>query len=272
MANEFAVNSLGMLFIGFALATWFFGANTLQTYVYFQRYDDGLLLKAVVIIVFISDMFNTIFNCWGIYMELVQTPILPLQGNMQSNGGNYACRFIHKSILTSRFFSSNLPPRMLPFSSCNGNRISGSTCLDADVQSKLLRSKRIPSVLAQQMVDRGDPLTAASITSLYLVGKALPMANEVCIALALGLVTLTDVVITVTLVWYLFEGKSSLGPTSKLLDGLILYCVQRGILTTVSHVIVLVLWFALPTNWAWTLFQFSLGKGASPRSPTSLTF
>lgn len=27
MANELAVNSLGMLFIGFALATWLFGAN-----------------------------------------------------------------------------------------------------------------------------------------------------------------------------------------------------------------------------------------------------
>lgn len=27
MANELAVNSLGMLFIGFTLATWLFGAN-----------------------------------------------------------------------------------------------------------------------------------------------------------------------------------------------------------------------------------------------------
>lgn len=28
-------------------------------------------------------MLNTIFTCWGMYLELVQTPILPLQGNMR---------------------------------------------------------------------------------------------------------------------------------------------------------------------------------------------
>ncbi|KAF8137069.1 hypothetical protein EV363DRAFT_1534347 [Boletus edulis] len=271
MANEFAVNSLGMLFIGFTLATWLFGANvgdltTLQTYVYFQRYDDGFLLKVVVVIVF------TVFTCWGIYMEIVQTPILPLQGNMQSTRGIYPyCPvWCHKLILTARVSQLESTAADVAifivqwYSTYLGQPnpvLTSSLAFWLEVYTKvhhlppffvLPKWFVLHSVLAKQMVDR--------VNSLYLAGKSLPLLNEVCFALALGLVTLTDIVITISLVGYLFDGKSSFGPTSQLLDGLILYCVQRGILTTVSHVIVVVLWFTLPTNWAWTLFQFSLGK------------
>ncbi|KAG8216565.1 hypothetical protein J3R82DRAFT_6746 [Butyriboletus roseoflavus] len=110
----------------------------------------------------------------------------------------------------------------------------------------------------------GIALTGTSITSLYLAGSKLPLLNQVFVALALGLVTLTDIVITLSLIRYLYDSKASSRKTSSLLDSLIVYCAQRGILTTVSHLLVLVLWFTLPTEWTWTLFQFGLGKGPRP--------
>ncbi|KAG9311605.1 hypothetical protein JVU11DRAFT_7814 [Chiua virens] len=116
-------------------------------------------------------------------------------------------------------------------------------------------------VLALLGFASGIALTGTTITTLYLAGKPLPLLNQLFVALALGMVTLTDIIITVSLIWYLYDGRSSsAGTTSHHLDGLILYCIQRGILTMVSHVLVVALWFALPTRWEWTLFQFSLGK------------
>ncbi|KAJ7283860.1 hypothetical protein C8J57DRAFT_1498861 [Mycena rebaudengoi] len=75
-----------------------------------------------------------------------------------------------------------------------------------------------------------------------------------------GLAALNDVVITVSMCYYLQSSRSGLPSTNLFVDRLIIYAVSRGTLTAITQVLFLVTNVALPNLTYWQPFHQAVGK------------
>ncbi|KIJ63749.1 hypothetical protein HYDPIDRAFT_29098 [Hydnomerulius pinastri MD-312] len=247
------VYSLGMVFFGYTLATWLFGVNTLQAYTYFQNYNDGLLMKLTVIAIFTLDVANTALNCWGIYLFIIpgfgEYPELNIPLVLETTVMDVSIFIVHCFFAQSVWHVSR------------HNRWLTSLIV---MSATVALGNGLGETLVYSMTELGSLNYFAALSGLTVnalrSSMGIPSITTPLVTLGLGFVTFTDLTITIALVYYLHQGKSSIGPTSTLLDKLMLYSVRRGVLTTVTQVLVLALWFSLPSESTWALFQLSLGK------------
>ncbi|KAH7884230.1 hypothetical protein F5I97DRAFT_1887830 [Phlebopus sp. FC_14] len=199
-------STLGMEFVGFILAIWLFGINTVQAYRYFQTYNDRLFLKLIVAADIIADVANTILTSWGLYIQFV--------------------------VNFGQAFDLNPP-------------------LVAETIATFINIFIVQCFLAQSIFRVSNRNKSLTVFIIILS----------IIELVVGLGAVTDLVITISLVIYLSRGNVNVSyPTSSILDRVITFIVQRGLLIMVNQVSLAVLYISMPGNWAWAIFQFGLSK------------
>ncbi|KAJ7590460.1 hypothetical protein C8J56DRAFT_937554 [Mycena floridula] len=105
---------------------------------------------------------------------------------------------------------------------------------------------------------------AAALSSTILVtifpAFALLQTYQSAIAIWLGSAAVTDVIITVLLVSFLRKSKSGFKDSDTIVDKIILMAVQTGLVTSLSSIVVLVVYVSVPGTTIMFIWDFSLAK------------
>ncbi|KAJ7652810.1 hypothetical protein DFH06DRAFT_1205747 [Mycena polygramma] len=85
--------------------------------------------------------------------------------------------------------------------------------------------------------------------------------NHIAGSLELGSSMLCDLLITISLVYYLRGSSSGFKGTQGAVNKIIMYSINTGMVTNVFALVNLVTWLAAPrTDFTWAVFHFALGK------------
>ncbi|KAF8212837.1 hypothetical protein K438DRAFT_1957427 [Mycena galopus ATCC 62051] len=232
---SFDVNgTLGAIQIGVSVSYVLFGVATTQTYIYYSRFpDDSRMLKALTAFVWFCDIAHTL--CLG--QSLYTFTIL-----------DYA----HPERLAGP------PPRSL----CASTLFSGLTA--ASVQAffsyriySFNKKVYIPSVIWFMAFLHLSGRIVIFITSLRTPSLNVYVTQwEWLITTNWIISVVSDVVITTTLVVILHRQRSDImrRKTAALVDKLILWTIETGMLTSASSILMLAFFVGMKSNYVWIAF------------------
>ncbi|KAJ7278289.1 hypothetical protein C8J57DRAFT_1503194 [Mycena rebaudengoi] len=218
--------ALGTVFIGFTIATTLYGITILQTYLYFKHYSkDPVALKGFVFLLWLLDSLTTVFVAHSLYtylvLNLAENEVVDIITLLVQCFFGYQVFRFSKSKIISGFIVS---------------LSLAAFCLD------------IKMVVQNSFQD----LSIASLASrdVFVIGSIVQ-----------GLSALCDIVITVSLIYYLRGSKSGImQSTNTLIDTLILYTVTRGMATAICQLMFMILNVAFPNDTFWQPFHQAVGK------------
>ncbi|KAJ7248822.1 hypothetical protein C8J57DRAFT_1672696 [Mycena rebaudengoi] len=225
-----AIREVGLIYApflgGMMVGCFLFGITVSQAIIYFRNFgDDTIVLRALVGTVLILDTFHFVMvseglHNWYIFCKLPQ---------------NYA-------LLTEFRWSL-------------GASMVATYCITTLVQMlyilrvyRLGKKMWIALVLGAlslaQLVLWEDLLTTNTLLSLHkptgqIAGSGTLVATALC-----------DIGISLGLWFYLHRGRTGFAKTEKMIDKLILYMVNLGLLTSVASLLTLILFLVMPHSFA----------------------
>lgn len=230
----------GSSFIGFSIATSFYGISVLQSYLYYRNYPkDSVILKLTVAFLWILDTLSTIGVADALYTyyvldfgNLAADALIPWSFALE----NTMLTFI---TITAQFFYA------FQIWSISRNRaVTGVVLVLA------LAAFGVGLYVSVHLFQFNTLVTLEEPHFLRFTG------------MVQGFAVTCDIVITGTLIFYLYSRKtqSSVRNTGGMLDALMLYAVCRGILTAIAQIMFLALNVGLPDHTYWQPFHQIVGK------------
>ncbi|KAG1735934.1 uncharacterized protein EDB91DRAFT_1250266 [Suillus paluster] len=224
-------NTLGTLQVGGSIMVFLFGIETLQTYYYFKRYpNDRLWLKLLVVWIWMEEIGHTVSVLSGMYL------------------------------LTVTEFGQHdaLAVTTMPIGYAWSIVFSGSVgfIVEAFFAHRLY-------VLSKQLY---LPVTAWGLASFRLAGSMVASSKvfgnislEVFSREWRGLITAcfaagagADIIVAGGQCYYIYrEKRIAIGRTLKLLDRLLAYTVETGLVLSMSAVVILVVWATTSHSFWW---------------------
>ncbi|KAI0809177.1 hypothetical protein BC629DRAFT_1096950 [Irpex lacteus] len=217
-------NSFGVVLIGSAASTGLLGVTTLQAWFYFRSYpEDNLLTKLMVSVVWCIEFIRSSFLVRAAYFYLVL------------NWGNIA-------VLNENNWSINILPLMTNLGELFGHLYFAwriYTLARVPVVRWILTG--LVATLSVWNFGMGTATyvitsRAASLTSFGNSGS-----QKILSPFALATAISTDVAIMVSLIFLLNRGRTGLSRTDHLINMLIYYTVQAGMITVVADVVIIIL-------------------------------
>jgi len=207
-----------------------FGITISQTIIYFRNYkDDTLFLRALVGAALIVDTFHFVMvaegvHNWYLFCKLPQ---------------NYAGLALFHWSLGASIVATYVITSM----------VQALYIMRVYMLSKNLWVSIFIGILSVAQLGFGlflweDLLVANSLTALHQTKGQIGGSVE------LAATTLCDIAISVALWWYLHKGRTGFASTEKMIDKLILYMVNLGLLTSVASLLTLILWLVMPSSFA----------------------
>ncbi|KAH7922199.1 hypothetical protein BV22DRAFT_676277 [Leucogyrophana mollusca] len=220
--------SIGALEIGTIVMTFFFGIGTVQTFHYYRGYPhDSLWLKSFIAVVWLCELGHTISVAWGTYTVTV-TRFGDLSG-------------VTLDPLPLGFAWSIL------FSGLLGPLVQGFFAHRVHVFSKKIY---IPLVCwAASLLRLSGSLVAVvkavKQPSLQSYGES----NGWLIMLLLVVGAFVDITVAASLCYFLGrERPFAIGRTVRMLDQLMAYTIETGLVTSLTAVTILVCLKTMPNN------------------------
>ncbi|OSC99265.1 hypothetical protein PYCCODRAFT_1470346 [Trametes coccinea BRFM310] len=218
---------LHYLIIGFAFSAVLYGITIMQAYVYYRRYPkDDLWLKIFIALLLIIDTLTTAFAGQGLHTYAVDDYLQPdkLDTIVWSLiVEDYLC--IVAAVLVQFYFAQRL------WILSHGNwLLTGMIAILALIS------------LATGTWICTDMFMGPSI-SLYAT-----VAARVLAAICSGSRALADVLISGGLCYYLHTSRTGLKQSDTLIDKLMMYAIQRGLVTTICQGFDFITILAFPTS------------------------
>ncbi|KAL7284841.1 hypothetical protein ACG7TL_002154 [Trametes sanguinea] len=218
---------LHYLIIGFAFSAVLYGITIMQAYVYYRRYPrDDLWLKIFIASLLIIDTLTTAFAGQGLHTYAVDDYLQPEKlGTIVWSliVEDYLC--IVAAVLVQIYFAQRL------WILSHGNwMLTGTIAILAVIS------------LATGTWICADMFMAPSI-SLYATILARVLA-----AICSGSRALADVLISGGLCYYLHTSRTGLKQSNTLIDRLMVYAIQRGLVTTICQGFDFITILAFPTS------------------------
>ncbi|KAG2144285.1 hypothetical protein DEU56DRAFT_979226 [Suillus clintonianus] len=225
-------NTLGPLHVGGSIMTFLFGIYTLQTYYYFKRYpNDRRWIKLLVIWIWLEEIGHTISVMHGMYLltvtEFGQHDALAVTtmpaGYAWSIVFSGSIAYIVESffahrmyVLSKQWFLPCLAWGLASF------RFSGGMVVAAQVFGDI---------------------------SLVVFSTKWRWLITACFATGAG----ADIIVAGGQCYYIYREKNTaIGPTTmKLLDRLLAYTVETGLVLSMTAVVILVVWGTTPHSFWW---------------------
>ncbi|KAE9390102.1 hypothetical protein BT96DRAFT_865865 [Gymnopus androsaceus JB14] len=232
-------NTLGSLLIGGFIAVFLFGLSTVQTYLYYREYPkDHRPLKFMVAFVWICELAHTICITDSIYVAVITFYGQPEKLVKLPPALNLTVAFGAPVTAAVQMFYTDRIRRFIgrriyiPISLwfLSGIRMIGSYVL-------VVVSFKIPSV-TEYVADWGWMFTL-----LFTMGAFVDVA--IAIALVANLYT---------------HRKHVFSPTLKVLDRLIWWTIQTGLVTSIIAVAVVICFQTMKSNLIWITIYTCLGK------------
>ncbi|KIK65963.1 hypothetical protein GYMLUDRAFT_93758 [Collybiopsis luxurians FD-317 M1] len=231
-------SSVGAFEIGTLVAVLLFGATTVQSYLYYERYPkDHKLIKFMVASVWLLELGHTICICHALYTmtiswyaqpQLLAVPPVSLDLSILINA---FIGPVEQAWFTRRLyvFSKNL-------------WLTAICCL-------LSFARLIASVA----------YSAVALQRLNIVVFELKYWWILTIIVVLG--SVNDLILACSLGWYLYMNKKkNVARVAKLLDRLILWAVETSAITTVATVAMMICFFTMPWNFIYIAVYVCLAK------------
>ncbi|KAG2022324.1 hypothetical protein CC2G_000086 [Coprinopsis cinerea AmutBmut pab1-1] len=238
MAEVDIPKTFGALLIGGLLATLFSGLTQAQTFIFFRLYNnDPLLVKLLILGVWFLDSLHTIFIGHSLWNYLINT-----FGN--AAGIDYIPTSLALTIAVTA---------VLTF------------CVHCFFIYRIF-------VLSRRNFFISVPLTLIACTRLCFAclttAKLIELRSlEVFVRLytwsfttGLTLSAILDVLITVFMCWFLKRRQKEFSKLNKVLDALILYAFENGILTTLAALLTLIFWLSMRSNLIFMAAHFIIIK------------
>ncbi|KAI0727621.1 hypothetical protein C8Q72DRAFT_886323 [Fomitopsis betulina] len=229
--------TLGAILLGLVFSSTFFGVTLLQTYQYYDRYlGDSLWLKLFVALIFMLDVIQivTVIHAnWWYLIQNYATPqslfVVPWSLGLEVG--------ITTSIglLVQGFFA------MRVYILSRGNYV---------VTTVIFVLTLTQFVLGVYYAAKGQE------TKLVITIAEITWASTASLACSIA----GDAIITGAMCYYLHLSRSGLRRTDKLIDIMIVYCVNTGLLTTVCAICTIILSEVVSHTYWDTMFYFLISK------------
>ncbi|KAM5546002.1 hypothetical protein V8D89_000128 [Ganoderma adspersum] len=231
--------TLGAAVIGGILATTIYGITVLQTYTYFRRYpNDSTGLKVLVGLLFILDTTTTGCIAAGLYGYMVtdfgrpdQLSVTPISLAVEE-GVTVVIATLCQLFFAHRLWVFSKQNKFLTFS----------------IIALALGGLGPGIAITVHLFANKDIFTLGSDYIRILSG----FAN--------GLAAVCNIVIAAGLCWYLQTGRTGYKRTDNIVDKLIVYAINRGVLTTACQTGHMITAVAFPGHFYFIPFAWCLGK------------
>ncbi|KAJ7507868.1 hypothetical protein B0H11DRAFT_147767 [Mycena galericulata] len=207
--------TFGALLIGVIAAVLLYGVTCVQAFYYFNNYQDGLWAKTLVAVLWVLETVHSIFGCHAIYFFVI------------TNYGNPAslAKATWSAILTLLVSSFIMLLVHLFYAKRVWHMSRGNIFLTALIVMFALGHSGMGFVIAVRAFELQDFAAFVKITGV--------------VDSALSLAVVTDVLIAATLSYYLHTSRSGLARTDSLINRLLVYTINNGILTSAFDIITL---------------------------------
>ncbi|KAF7370663.1 hypothetical protein MSAN_00699300 [Mycena sanguinolenta] len=215
---------------GMMVGCFLFGITISQTIIYFRNYkDDSLFLRGLVASALAVDTFHFVMVAEGVHNWYIFCKM----------PANYAGLALFHWSLGASIVATYVITSM----------VQGLYVMRVWMLSKNLWVAIFISFLSVAQLGFGlwlweDLLVANSLNVLHQTKGQIGGSVE------LAATTLCDIAISAALWWYLHRGRTGFASTEKMIDKLILYMVNLGLLTSVASLLTLILWLVMPSSFA----------------------
>jgi len=239
-------DTFGATYIGVVLATFLYGILTLQTYIYWIRYvHDSRFDRLFVVTLWVIDTLQLIFICHMQYWYVIENFANPAA--LQYNNWSFNMEVGLTTILTfmvQAFFAR----RAWQFTSGMGNRMTASR------KTKVLGGLIGMMSLTQLGFGMGcfGMVWVLTMYQQFIQYKWLVAGWLVSAALC-------DILIVYMLSTALMTQRTGFGRTDALIDKLLRYTINTGLLTSLIAIVDLIT-FCMMNNLIHLCFNFILGK------------
>ncbi|KAI9070307.1 hypothetical protein FKP32DRAFT_1753405 [Trametes sanguinea] len=231
--------SLSYQIIGCSLATALFGITLLQAYIYYRRYvKDSVVLKIFVATLVCLDTVTTVLTVHGLYAYVVEDYLNPLKllevvwSLRVENGLGVTTSFLVQCYFGQRLWILS-----------RKNIVFTATIF-------LLAFGNFGAGIGLTVVMQLDP-------SVFVFGT---VRARVLIGVCNGCSSLCDALIAGGLCYFLHTGRSGIKQSNRLIDKLMVYAIQRGLLTTICQILHLTTSLALPDRFIFLVFVLPENK------------
>ncbi|KAG2143825.1 uncharacterized protein EDB93DRAFT_1155059 [Suillus bovinus] len=225
-------DTLGALQVGGAIMVFLFGIETLQTYYYFKRYpNDRLWLKLLVVWIWLEEIGHTISVLTGMYLLTVTEFGDPDALAVTTMPIGYAWSIVFSGSVGSIveiFFAHRM-------------YVLSKTLYLPSIAWALAAFRFVGSMIAASKVFGSISLSVFSTKWRWLI--------TACFAAGAG----ADLIVAGGQCYYIYrEKRIAMGPTTmKLLDRLLTYTVETGLVLSMSAVVILIIWGTTPHSFWW---------------------
>ncbi|KIY46202.1 hypothetical protein FISHEDRAFT_76044 [Fistulina hepatica ATCC 64428] len=229
-------DTIGAVYIGVTVSVCISGITYTQAFFYFENhsYKDPLFVKMMVIAEVILETLHSILCVQAVYGWVItnyDNPLALLKFQWES------CLTVGVeglSILVAHLFYA----RRVYFVSGRNKYILFTILLPAAGHIAGTTAITVLSIKAQYFTNLTHPDTKAAMD------------------FALIIAVITDMVITISLSYFLHNSRSGIKRTDKIINRLIIYAINNGVLTSTLDIVVLGVWTGQPNSLIYlALFQ-----------------
>ncbi|EPS95149.1 hypothetical protein FOMPIDRAFT_1025933 [Fomitopsis schrenkii] len=229
--------TLGAILLGLVFSSTFFGVTLLQTYQYYDRYwADSLWLKLFVALLFVLDVIQIVTVIHANWWYLIQNYAMPQSLSVVPwSLGLEVGITTSIGLLVQGFFA------MRVYILSRGNYI---------VTAIIIALTLTQFILGVYYAAKGQE------TKLVITIAEITWASTASLACSIA----GDAIITGAMCYYLHLSRSGIRRTDKLIDIMIVYCVNTGLLTTICAICTIILSEVVSHTYWDTMFYFLISK------------
>jgi hypothetical protein len=226
----------GAAFIGLIGSAILYGVTLLQTFFYYKQYpNDSRITKFLVFVLWLLDTGHLLLCTIALYSYLV------------SNFNNPAA--LHRSS-----WSMNLQ------TDCNGLIGFIVQCFFAR-RVWIMSRNRVLTVLIVVLAGFYCGLGVVFTVKGFLLQDTSRFPRLIWVTTSgLGSAAAADILIAVSLCYYLSKSRTGFARTDSLIATLIKYSLTTGLITSIIAFISVVTFATMPTNYVWLAFFWLIGK------------
>ncbi|EKM53304.1 uncharacterized protein PHACADRAFT_211002 [Phanerochaete carnosa HHB-10118-sp] len=229
-------NTLGAAYIGNILAAILYGLTSIQTYIFFDRYKDGRTLRSLVLFLWALDTVHLALICDTIYYYAITNFSNPL-----------AMVSVTKTIMVHVMFTG-----------VSDAIVRGIFMYRVWLVSQGKRLLFLAILLPSLVCFAGS--IGFAIRGLQIGTYAGIADISWILYTAFGTGVVADAAIAAALCYFLAKRRTGIQRTDSIVQMLIVYSVNTGVLTSLCAMCVLVAYATMPGNFIFISFYFVLPK------------
>ncbi|KAG2109182.1 hypothetical protein BD769DRAFT_1674993 [Suillus cothurnatus] len=232
-------NTLGALLVGFAISATAFGMLTIQVFAYYKHFpQDRAAYKAIAVLIWSISLVDQAFIGYGVYFYTITNYLDPLP------------------------LTTEKPQWTLILQMTLGAVVGAivKACFTLRVWRFSYRNWWLTGFLSLMVLAQLGTATAFTVKCFELPSFTRMITLKALGSLSLGIGVVTDMSIAAALCFYLQKMRSSHSTADSMINTLIIYAVNTGLLTSTVSLSILVLFNVMPTNFVFVCLYFVLSK------------